>query len=241
MSSTVKPKTISAVLPAYNEEENIEKAVTDMVATMEKLPIEDYEVIVVDDGSSDQTAAICERLAQHNPRIRLIRHPTNLGYAHALKTGFTSARHNLIFYTDSDNQFDVRELKNFLPAIEDYDIVVGFRIYRYDPPYRLMIAWAYNVMVRLLFRIRPRDIDCAFKLFRREVFDKVTIETKGFFVDAEVMAKARYYGYSMTEIGVRHYPRMAGRSTINARAIGPTLRALWQIWKQLYIKRPPKN
>ncbi|NLE76073.1 MAG: glycosyltransferase family 2 protein [Chloroflexi bacterium] len=235
------PKTISAVLPAYNEEENIEKAVTDMVAMLESLAAPDYEVVVVDDGSSDGTAAICERLSAGNGRVRLVRHPTNLGYAHALKTGFASARHALIFYTDSDNQFDVRELKNFLPAIDDYDIVVGFRIYRYDPPYRLMVAWAYNVLVRVTFGIRPRDIDCAFKLFRREVFDKVTIETKGFFVDAEIMAKARYYGYSMTEIGVRHYPRMAGRSTINVRAIGPTLRALWQIWKQLHIQRPPKH
>jgi len=234
-------KTISAVLPAYNEEENITKAVQDMVAVLESLPIQDYEVIVVDDGSADDTASICDGLAAENPRVRLIRHPVNRGYAEALKTGFGAARHSLIFYTDSDNQFDVRELKNFLPAIEDYDMVVGFRIYRFDPPFRLMVAWAYNVLVRILFGIKPRDIDCAFKLFRREVFDRVAIETNGFFVDAEIMAKARHYGYSMTEIGVRHYPRAAGRSTINAQAIGPTLQALWQIWSQLYLKRQSKS
>lgn len=233
-------KSISAVLPAYNEAENIGKAVRDMVSVFESLSLDAYEVIVVDDGSTDETAAICEELARKNAHIRLIRHPKNRGYADALKTGFAAAQHPLVFYTDSDNQFDVRELKNFLPAIDDYDIVVGFRIYRYDPPFRLVVAWAYNVLVRILFRIKPRDIDCAFKLFRREVFDRVTIETHGFFVDAEIMAKARYYGYSMTEIGVRHYPRQAGRSTINARAIGPTLRALWKIWSQLHLGRKPR-
>ncbi len=233
-------KGISAVLPAYNEEDNIARAVHDMVAVLETLPIEEYEVIVVNDGSTDRTPAICDELARQSQHVQIIHHPTNRGYADALKSGFAAASQSLIFYTDADNQYDVRELKNFLPAIEDYDIVVGFRIYRFDPPFRLLIAWAYNILVRLLFRIKPRDIDCAFKLFRREVFDCITIETKGFFVDAEIMAKARHYGYSMTEIGVRHYPRTAGRSTINARAIGPTLRALWQVWSQLHLKRQPR-
>lgn len=230
-------KSISAVLPAYNEGDNIARAVHDTVAVLETLPIEDYEVIVVDDGSTDQTPAICDELAGQNQHVQIIHHPTNRGYAHALKSGFAAASQSLIFYTDADNQYDVRELKNLLPAIEDYDIVVGFRIYRFDPPFRLLVAWVYNVLVRLLFRIKTRDIDCAFKLFRREVFDRITIETRGFFVDAEIMAKACHYNYSMTEIGVRHYPRTAGRSTINARAIGPTLQALWQIWSQLYLKR----
>jgi hypothetical protein len=142
----------------------------------------------------------------------------------------------LIFYTDSDNQFDVREISRLLPLIEDVDIVTGFRIYRFDPLTRLVLSWGFNLIVRIMFRIKVRDIDCAFKLYRREVFDKVTIESKKFFVDAEVLAKARYYGFSMVEIGVRHYPRTAGQSTIRPSHVFSTLRELAHIWINIHSK-----
>ena len=167
----------------------------------------------------------------------MIHHPTNLGYAQALRTGFTSARSDLIFYTDSDNQFDVRELKNFIAPIEDYDIVCGFRIYRFDPLTRLFLSWGFNLLVRIIFRIRVRDIDCAFKLFRREVFDKVTIESQRFFVDAEILAKARYHKLSMTELGVRHYPRTSGQSTVRPSHIFYTLKELAKIWINIHVKK----
>src|SRR5215210_303227 len=187
--------TISAVLPAYNEEENIETATTRMADVLRSLNLRDWEVIVVDDGSQDRTGEIADRLAALDPaHIRVFHHSPNKGYAEALNTGFTSARHELIFYTDSDNQFDVRELEHLLPLIEDAEIVCGFRIYRFDPLTRLVLSWGFNLLVRIIFRIKVRDIDCAFKLFRREVFDKVQIESKKFFVDAEVLAKAKYYG-----------------------------------------------
>jgi glycosyltransferase involved in cell wall biosynthesis len=234
--------SISAVLPAYDEEENIEKATRDMAAVLASLALRDWEVIVVDDGSHDRTGEICDRLAAEDPQhIRVIHHQPNRGYAEALKTGFTSARHQLIFYTDSDNQFDVKEMKRLLPLIEDADIVCGFRIYRFDPLTRLILSWGFNLLVRILFRIPVRDIDCAFKLFRREVFDKVTIESKKFFVDAEVLAKARYYGFRLVEIGVRHYPRPAGRSTVRASHIFSTLRELAHIWRNIYLRPRPKS
>ena len=147
-----------------------------------------------------------------------------------------NARCQLIFYTDSDNQFDVRELKNLLPLIEDADIVCGFRIYRFDPLTRLVLSWGFNLLVRIIFRIGVRDIDCAFKLFRREVFDYVQIESKKVFVDAEVLAKARYHGFRLVEIGVRHYPRPAGRSTVRASHIFSTLRELAHIWVNIHSK-----
>ena len=182
--------SISAVMPAYNEEENIETAVLRMVEVLASLPFREWEVIVVNDGSRDRTGEIIDGLAAKDPqRLRVFHHDPNRGYAEALKTGFTSARYELVFYTDSDNQFDVRELANLLPLIEDADIVCGFRIYRFDPLTRLILSWVFNLLVRVVFRINVRDIDCAFKLFRREVFDKVTIESKKFFVDAEVLAK----------------------------------------------------
>lgn len=229
--------SISAVLPAYNEEENIETATRRMADVLRSLSFPDWEVIIVDDGSVDQTGLIADRLVEEDPdHIRVFHHNPNRGYAEALKTGFTSARHQLIFYTDSDNQFDVREITNLLPLIEDADIVAGFRIYRFDPLTRLVLSWGFNLLVRVIFRIRVRDIDCAFKLFRREVFDKVTIESRKFFVDAEVLAKARYYGFRMTEVGVRHYPRPAGRSTVRASHIPATLIELARIWINIYSR-----
>jgi glycosyltransferase involved in cell wall biosynthesis len=229
-------ETISAVLPAFNEEDNIERAATRMAEVLGSLGLRDWEVIVVDDGSIDRTGEVADRLAARDPdHIKVSHHSSNLGYAAALRTGFTSARHQLIFYTDSDNQFDVREITSLLPLIEDADIVSGFRIYRFDPLTRLVLSWGFNLLVRIIFGIRVRDIDCAFKLYRREVFDKVEIESKKFFVDAEVLAKARHYGFRMTEVGVRHYPRTAGRSTIRPHHIISTLRELAKIWRGIHF------
>jgi glycosyltransferase involved in cell wall biosynthesis len=234
--------SISAVLPAYDEEENIEKATRDMAAMLGALGLRDWEVLIVDDGSKDGTGEICDRLVAENPQhIRVFHHQPNRGYAEALKTGFTGARHQLIFYTDADNQFDVKELRHLLPLIEQADIVCGFRIYRFDPLTRLILSWGFNLIVRIMFRIPVRDIDCAFKLFRREVFDQVTIESKKFFVDAEVLAKAKYYGFRLVEIGVRHYPRTAGSSTVRASHVISTLGELARIWINIYIKSPGKR
>lgn len=230
-------ESISAVLPAFNEEENIETATTRMAEVLGSLQLRDWEVIIVNDGSVDSTGEVADRLAAADPtHIKVFHHKPNRGYAEALKTGFTSARSQLIFYTDSDNQFDVRELKNLLPLIEDADIVCGFRIYRFDPLTRLVLSWGFNLIVRIIFRIGVRDIDCAFKLFRREVFDKIQIESKKFFVDAEVLAKAKYYGFRLVEVGVRHYPRPAGRSTVRPSHVVSTLRELAQIWINIHSK-----
>jgi glycosyltransferase involved in cell wall biosynthesis len=229
--------TISAVLPAYNEEENIETAATRLADVLRSLKLRDWEVIIVDDGSVDQTPEIADRLAAADPaHIRVIHHQPNRGYAEALKSGFTSARHQLVFYTDSDNQFDVGELKKLLPLIENADIVCGFRIYRFDPLTRLVLSWGYNLLVRIIFRINVRDIDCAFKLFRHDVFDKIVIESKKFFVDAEILAKARFHKMKLVEIGVRHYPRQAGHSTVRASHIFSTLKEIAQMWVNVHSK-----
>jgi glycosyltransferase involved in cell wall biosynthesis len=230
-------ESLSIVFPAYNEEDNIEGSVRQAAAVLETLPYKEKEIIVVDDGSVDRTGEILDGLKEQYPSLRVFHHKPNKGYGAALRTGFTNAQCDLVFYTDSDLQFDLRELKNFLPAIDDYDIVVGFRIYRYDPFNRLVLSWGYNVLMRWLFRLRTRDVDCAFKLFRRSVFDKIKIETDDFFVDAEVMAKARYHKFGITEIGVRHYPRKAGRSTIRPTHILTTLKELGKIWVKIHLKK----
>jgi glycosyltransferase involved in cell wall biosynthesis len=197
-------RRIAVVLPAYNEAENIGRQVRSVNEVLTDLAFDDYEILVVDDGSRDRTHEECESLRDEIPKLRLLAHAENRGYAQALRTGFTSATMPLVFYTDADNQFDVRELKNLLAAIDDYDLVCGYRIYRFDPFSRLVLSWGYNLLVRILFRIRVRDVDCAFKLFRREIFDRIHIESKRFFVDTEILAKASKLGLKMTEVGVRH-------------------------------------
>ncbi|MFN8177399.1 MAG: glycosyltransferase family 2 protein [bacterium] len=229
-------RTISVVLPAYNEEENIERQVAAVDGVCRDLRFDEWEILVVDDGSRDGTRAVCERMRESFPMLRLIVHETNQGYAQALRTGFTSATKPLVFYTDADNQFDVRELKNLLPSIDDYDIVCGFRIYRFDPFTRLVASWGFNLLVRVLFRIRVRDVDCAFKLFRREIFDRIHIESKRFFVDTEILAKASKLGLRMTEVGVRHFPRVAGRSTVRPSHVFHTLVEIGSMWRDIYVR-----
>jgi glycosyltransferase involved in cell wall biosynthesis len=230
-------RKISVVLPAYNEEENIERQVRSVDEVVRAMQFDDYEIVVVDDGSRDGTRSVCEGMAATVPALRLVVHEVNLGYAAALRTGFTSAKMPLVFYTDADNQFDVRELKNLLPGIDDYDIVCGFRIYRFDPFSRLVLSWGYNLLVRILFGIRVRDVDCAFKLFRREVFDRISIESKKFFVDTEILAKAARDGMKMTEIGVRHYPRTAGESTVRPSHVISTLAEIATMWTDIHIRK----
>jgi len=230
-------RKISVVLPAYNEEDNIERQVRSVDEVVRAMRFDDYEIVVVDDGSRDGTRAVCERISGEVPALRLLVHEVNLGYAAALRTGFTGARMPLVFYTDADNQFDVRELKNLLPGIDDYDIVCGFRIYRFDPFSRLVLSWGYNLLVRILFGIRVRDVDCAFKLFRREVFDRISIESKKFFVDTEILAKAAREGMKMTEIGVRHYPRTAGESTVRPSHVISTLAEIAAMWTDIHVRK----
>jgi glycosyltransferase involved in cell wall biosynthesis len=235
-SNVGRGKSVSFVYPAFNEEENVTEAVRRAVEAGELVHLDAFEVIVVDDGSADATWAVLERLARDEPRLRPIRHEKNQGYAAALRTGFTAARFPLVFYSDSDNQYDIREIRYLLPLSERHDIVTGFRDYRFDPLTRLVLSWGFNLLVRIIFRIPVRDIDCAFKIFRREIFDKITIESQRFFVDTEILAKAKALGMTMTEIGVRHYPRMAGRSTVRPMHIVYTLRELAKIWGRIYLR-----
>lgn len=234
------PPGLSIVLPAFNEEENIAAAVGRCFSVLEQLGVA-HEVIVVNDGSADATSSICKKLAEENSRLRVIDFERNKGYGVALRTGFLAARFRHVFYTDSDNQFDVSELKYLLPIIDTYDLVVGFRVYRYDRPMRLFLSWGYNLLVRLVFSIRIHDIDCAFKLFRREIFDEMQLEANDFFIDTEIVVKAKRLGYRLNEVGVRHYPRMAGKTTIRPSDIPRTLRTLLRIWKSCRkMKTPPR-
>jgi len=201
--------SLTIVLPAYNEEANIETAVADAVAAGEKY-CDDVEVLVVDDGSADRTAEIVTLLSEKDTRVRLVRHHVNQGYGDALKTGFSAATKPLVFFTDADNQFDLDELGGFLDLIDHVDVVAGYRINRCDPWFRRLNAAVWNYLVRALFYVPVRDIDCAFKLFRREVFDGLQLDSMGAMVNTELMVKLGRSGYRVVEVGVRHYARKAG-------------------------------
>lgn len=226
---------LSIVLPAYNESANIVAAIERALATAEHL-VSEYEVIVVDDGSRDGTRAMVEELARrHRPHVRLLTHATNRGYGAALRTGFKQSRFELVFFTDSDNQFDISELEYFVPLMSDYDIVTGFRVYRYDTVVRCMLSWIYNRLVGAMFRLHVRDVDCAFKLMRREVVEQVTIQCDNFFVNTELLAKARKWNFRIAQKGVRHYPRTAGETTVRPSDIPRTLATVIAMWRRVYF------
>jgi len=204
--------SISAVLPAYNEEKVIADTVKSMVETLGSLT-DDYEVIVVNDGSRDATQQVVEALSSRNPRVRCVSHPVNRGYGAALGTGFAAATKELVFMTDGDKQFDARELADFLPAIQEADLVIGYRSPRMDPFMRRLNGWGWNLVVRLLFGYVARDVDCAFKLFRRSILDTVRVQSGGATFSAEFLIRARRAGYRIVEMRVTHFPRTAGRAT----------------------------
>jgi glycosyltransferase involved in cell wall biosynthesis len=189
---------LSIVLPAFNEAANIARAVTDAREVATRL-CADFEVIVVDDGSTDETAAIVTELSTTDPRVRLVQHGTNQGYGGALKSGFLAAKLDLVFFTDADNQFDLTEIAAFLDLIERVDVVAGYRIKRCDPLFRRLMAKGWNYLVRALFYVPVRDI-----------FDGLELDSVGAMVNTELMVKLGRSGYRVVEVGVSHFPRTAG-------------------------------
>jgi glycosyltransferase involved in cell wall biosynthesis len=228
--------SISAVLPAYNEEANIGPTLEVVVKTLEPL-VDDYEVIAVDDGSRDATAARVEEMAARYPQVRLVRHPVNRGYGAALYTGFTSSTKEWIFFTDSDRQFDVAELSKLIPLTEEADLVAGYRAPRKDPFLRVLFGWGWSVLVTMLFGYTARDIDCAFKLFRREIIDRITIHSRGATFSAEFLVRGKRAGYTIREVPVAHLPRQVGSQTgarldVITRAFRELIRFRWQLWQE---------
>jgi glycosyltransferase involved in cell wall biosynthesis len=225
---------LSIVLPAYNEEESIPEALDRCLTLIDTLSTTQVEVIVVDDGSSDGSAVALKHAQDVRPWLRVIHHGENRGYGAALKTGFAAARGRYVFYTDSDNQFDILELREILPLIEDADMVAGFRVYRFDPLARLVVSWVYNRLVRVLFRVRIRDVDCSFKIMRRERLDRLVLMSDDFFIDTEIVARARKWNWRIKEVGVRHYPRRKGRTTVRPGDIPRTLRVIGAMWIHIH-------
>lgn len=227
--------SLSVILPAYNEELNIERAVRTSAEAVAPL-VPDFEIVAVDDGSRDRTPAILEKLGEEmGATLQVVTHPVNLGYGKALRSGFDAARGRLVFYTDADNQFDLGELEGFLPLMEEQDAILGYRVGRQDGRFRLFVSNGYNALASLAFGMSVKDLNCSFKLFRREALTSLHLEEDYFFIDTEIVVQLHRAGYRYTQKGVRHYPRTAGRSTVGPTDVPRTFLALARLWVKLRL------
>lgn len=231
----VRLSSLSIFFPCHNEEGNVERVVR---AALEVAPTvaDDFEVIVVNDGSADRTGEIADRLAAEDKRVRAVHHPTNRGYGGALKSGFEAATKDHVFFTDGDGQFDLAELPKLaeLAAGAPRTLALGFRIKRADPWIRSVNARLYKGLIRLLFGLKVQDIGCAFKLIPRAVLEAVHLEAEGALISAELLIKAQKAGYVVREVGVHHYPRRAGeQSGANVGVILRTFAELGRLWRRL--------
>ena len=225
--------SLSLVFPAFNEAENLPALIESAISIGEGLDL-DFEIVIVDDGSQDRSAELLADSSARDPRIRAVHHAANRGYGAALRSGLREARGDLVFFSDADLQFDLAEIQRLLEHAPDFDIVAGYRSPRRDPWIRRAIAWVWGGTVRLLFDLPVRDIDCAFKVFRREVLDAIPIESIGAFVNTEILARARASGFAIKQIPVSHRPRRSGRQTgAHPRVIGRALIELSQLHSEL--------
>jgi len=194
----------------------------------------DYEIILVNDGSRDRTGQIADSLAANDPHVKVVHHPTNMGYGSALQSGFKAATKKLVFFTDADSQFDLNEMPKLLPLSSKYDIVAGYRLDRREGLIRRLNAWCWTTLVCSLFRMRVRDIDCAFKLFRREIFDNIELKSTGALISTEILARLIRKGCTITQVGVHHFPRTAGAPTgAKLSVIFRAFRELFKLYKQI--------
>jgi glycosyltransferase involved in cell wall biosynthesis len=226
-------KSITVAMPAYNEAENIEAMVEDVIQMMDPL-VDDYEVIVVDDGSHDGTGQVVKSLEQRYPQVRLVQHEVNQGYGEAAFSGLTNASKELVFFTDSDRQFDLQEIHKLLDLIDQVDLVVGYRAPRRDPFMRKLNGWGWSALVTLLFGYTARDIDCAFKLMHRTVIERLKdqVASRGATFSAEFLIRAKRDGFRIREVPLRgHRPRVAGSQT------GARLDVITRAFKELFHLR----
>ena len=208
------PITLSVFFPAYNEEANIRAAVEEAVRVIDASPfVGDYEIIIVNDGSRDNTLAISHELEAEIPQVRVVDHGVNKGYGAALKSGIAAATKDYVFFTDADLQFDILELQNLLVHLDRNPVVIGYRAPRRDPLMRLLNAKVWNVLNRTLFGLRVRDIDCAFKVFRRDLVQELDLRSHGAMISAETLIRLQRQGIVIKEVPVSHLPRVAGSPT----------------------------
>ena len=229
MGTTRTSPRLSLVIPAFNEASVIVQAVTEAEEALERA-FDEFEILVIDDGSTDDTATIVEGLLPTAPHTQLIRHDRNKGYGAALRTGFEAAAFDLVAFTDADCQFDLTDLGMLAAVAGKFPIVAGYRHDRKDPWRRRFFSWGYNRLARTLLGTRVRDVDCALKVFHRDVLGQLLPESRGFFVNTEMMTRARQLGFPVVEVPVTHRPRASGESKVSLREIPRTAARLLRFW-----------
>jgi glycosyltransferase involved in cell wall biosynthesis len=204
-------KSLSVFFLCYNDKNTIANLIETALSILKDIA-DDYEVVVVDDGSTDGSGQILESLAKKCPELRITHHEKNLGYGAAIKTGLKLCKKELIFYTDGDGQYDINEIQKLLEFIDGVDVVNGFLYKRRDPFYRIVLGRIYQLLLRLLFKIPISYIDCDFRLFKKYVIDNLNLESNGGFVCAEMIKKIIDRGYRIKEVAIHHYPRLNSKS-----------------------------
>ena len=238
MSEKQKVSGLTVFFPAYNDGGTIPSMVlTAQIAAREVT--DDYEIIVVNDGSQDHTPFVLAELEKHIPQLRVIHHPQNRGYGAALRTGFASASREWIFYTDGDAQYNPMELPLLVEALHDgVDVVNGWKISRNDPFIRVLIGAVYNFGVKLLFGIHLKDVDCDYRLMRRSIFSVIELESPTGSICVEMIKKIQDAGFKFAEVPVSHYHRQYGHSQFfNCRRLLRTARHLFVLWQKLVLKK----
>jgi len=204
--------SLSVFFPCYNEEANVERTTLAALEACRSVS-SDFEIIIVDDGSRDRTGEIADRLASEHENVRAVHNRPNRGYGGALQRGFLEATKEWIFYTDGDGQFDFKEIPKLLELLDRHEIVSAYRLARIDPLIRRINGGGWTMLCNLVLGMRVRDIDCAFKIYPRRLFDEIKMESEGALIDAEILARATRKGYRIGQVGVHHYPRTAGTQT----------------------------
>jgi glycosyltransferase involved in cell wall biosynthesis len=241
-SLSPKPASLSVFFPAYNDSGTVASLVIRAMQSARRLT-SDFEVIVVNDGSTDATAQILEELARVYPALRVVHHPTNRGYGGALQSGFATATKEAVFYTDGDAQYDPAEMEllweRMTPGV---DLVNGYKISRSDPLHRIVIGRIYHHVVKRLFGLRMRDVDCDFRMMRRAIFERVHLEKTSGVICLEMMKKIQDAGFRMVEVPVHHYHRAYGKSQFfNLPRIWRTAIDVMKLWFALVIRRPGRQ
>lgn len=233
-----KIKEISIFFPFWDEEKNIEAVVKKTIPVAQKIASR-WEIIMVDDGSKDRTLEIALNLAKKNPNLRVEKNITNRGYGAALRTGFKNCKYNLIVFNDGDNQFDFSEVSKFLEKINNADIVIGYRQRRLDHPFRHILMNLLKIWDFIFFGFYFRDIDCGFKMFKRDAIRKIMpLKSEGAMITTEILAKAKKKNLKILQVEVKHYPRIYGnQSGGNLRVILRAIKESFSLWKDLNYGR----
>ena len=237
MSSPVRIPAISVFLPSHNEEGNVERVVRSYLAELPRVA-EDFEIIVVDDGSRDRTGEIAERLAAEDSHVKVVRHPTNKGYGGAVISGIRAATKQYVLLCDGDGQFDPSDLERLTPFVPEYDVVAGHRVRRADPLMRRINGKAWTTLVRVLLGITISDIDCGFKLFKREKLDGMDLRAHGAMISTELMARLAGRNAKVREVDVKHLPRLTGeQSGANLKVVARAFKELIALYRELRAER----